>query len=105
MGTLKNLTISMVGDLKYGRTVHALVELLSLFGGRLYFVSPSLLNAGRDHLPLKGEGIEVVETEDLKKAAPETDLIYMTRINKEICSDLAEYERVKGTYIINPAVP
>ena len=52
---------------------------------------------------LKGKGIEVVETEDLKKAASETDLIYMTRIQKERFSDLSEYERVKGSYIINKA--
>jgi len=63
----------MVGDLKNGRTVHALVELLSLFGSRLYFVSPSPLRMPEGITSaLKGKGIEVVETEDLKKAASET---------------------------------
>jgi aspartate carbamoyltransferase catalytic subunit len=102
LGSLKNLKVSMVGDLKNGRTVHALVELLSLFGARLYFVSPSPLRMPEEIISaLKGKGIEVVETEDLKKAALESDLVYMTRIQKERFSDLSEYERVKGSYIIN----
>ena len=102
LGSLKNLKVSMVGDLKNGRTVHALVELLSLFGGRLYFVSPSLLRMpGEITSELKGKGIEVVETEDFKEAASQSDLIYMTRIQKERFSDLSEYERVKGSYVID----
>ncbi len=102
LGSFKNLKISMVGDLKNGRTVHALVELLSLFGARLYFVSPSLLRMPEEITSeLKGKGIEVVETEDFKEAASQSDLIYMTRIQKERFSDLSEYERVKGSYVID----
>lgn len=102
LGSLKNLVVSLVGDLKYGRTVHALVELLSLFGARLYFVSPGALRMPDEITShLKEKGVEVEETEDLFKAASESDLLYMTRIQKERFGDLSEYERVKGSYIID----
>jgi aspartate carbamoyltransferase catalytic subunit len=102
LGSLKKLVVSMVGDLKFGRTVHALVELLSLFDARLYFVSPSTLRMPEEITSsLKQKGMRVEETEDLFKAASESDLIYMTRIQKERFEDLSEYERVKGLFIIN----
>jgi aspartate carbamoyltransferase catalytic subunit len=102
LGSLKNLTISMVGDLKYGRTVHALVELLSLYETRLYFVSPHTLRIPEEITShLKQKGIEIEETEDMMKAASSSDLIYMTRIQKERFTDLSEYEKLKGSYIIN----
>jgi aspartate carbamoyltransferase catalytic subunit len=102
LGSLKNLTVSMVGDLKYGRTVHALAELLSLFKARLFFVSPGILRMPEEITShLKERGIEVVETEDLARAASESQLIYMTRIQKERFGDLSEYERLKGSYIID----
>lgn len=101
-GSLKNLKVAMVGDLKNGRTVHALAELLSLYGSRLYFVSPTLLRMPEEiTVALKEKGIEIAETEDLTAAASECNLIYMTRIQKERFADLSEYERVKGSYIIN----
>jgi aspartate carbamoyltransferase len=102
LGSLKHLAVSIVGDLKYGRTVHALVELLSLFQARLYFVSPvSLRMPEVITSDLKQKGIEIEETEDLIKAASESNLIYMTRIQKERFEDVSEYERVKGCYVIN----
>jgi len=102
LGSLKNLKVSLVGDLKNGRTVHALVELLSLFEAKLYFVSPeSLRMPGEITSQLKEKGIEVLETGDMKEAAMASDLIYMTRIQKERFEDLSEYERVKGSYIIH----
>jgi aspartate carbamoyltransferase catalytic subunit len=92
----------MVGDLKYGRTVHALVELLSLYETRLYFVSPHILRIPEEITThLKQKGIEIEETEDMMKAASASDLIYMTRIQKERFTDLSEYEKLKGSYIIN----
>ena len=101
-GSLKNLTIAMVGDLKNGRTVHALAEILSLFGARLYFVSPDILRMPAEITSnLKAKGIGIVETEDMMEAAAASDLVYMTRIQKERFSDLSEYERVKGSYVIN----
>ena len=102
LGSLKNLVVSMVGDLKNGRTVHALVELLSLYQVRLYFVSPGNLRMPEEITSnLKERGIEIEETEDLEKAASESLLIYMTRIQKERFIDLTEYERVKGSYVID----
>ncbi len=102
LGSLKNLVISMVGDLKNGRTVHALVELLSLYKARLYFVSPEVLRMPEEITSnLKKKGIEIEETEDLEKAASESLLIYMTRIQKERFTDLTEYERVKGQYVVD----
>lgn len=102
LGSLRNLTISLVGDLKNGRTVHALAELLFLFGARLFFVSPELLRMpGEITSRLKGEGMEVVETEDLKTAASRSDVVYMTRIQKERFADPAEYARLKGSYVID----
>lgn len=101
LGKIKNLTISLVGDLKYGRTVHALVELLSHYQTRFYFVSPEILNMPEEITSnLKIKGLEVIETQDLREAASHSDLIYMTRIQKERFSDLSEYEKVKGTFII-----
>jgi aspartate carbamoyltransferase catalytic subunit len=102
IGSLKDLRVTLAGDLKNGRTVHALAEVLSLFNARLYFVSPGLLKMPQEiSARLREKGIEVEETEDLKKAASETDLIYMTRVQKERFADLSEYERVKGSYVIN----
>ena len=102
VGSLRNLSVSMVGDLKNGRTVHALVELLSLFQARLYFVSPHSLRMPEEIVSnLRQKGIEIEETEDFKKAASESHLVYMTRIQKERFDNLSEYERVKGYYIID----
>jgi len=103
LGTLNHLTVAMVGDLKNGRTVHALTEVLSIFETRFYFVSPDSLRMPETVTSsLKEKGIEVVETVDMKMAAERSDLIYMTRIQKERFGDLSEYEKVKGSYIINP---
>jgi aspartate carbamoyltransferase len=102
LGSLNHLTISLVGDLKNGRTVHALVELLSLFQSKFYFVSPSLLRMPEEITSnLREKGMKVIETEDIFKAASESSLIYMTRIQKERFVDLSEYERVKGSYVID----
>ena len=101
--TLNNLTISMVGDLKNGRTVHALSAVLSLFGTKFYFVSPEALRMPETVTSgLREKGLEVVETTDMKIAGQKSALIYITRIQKERFTDLSEYERVKGSYIINP---
>jgi aspartate carbamoyltransferase len=100
--TIDGLRIALVGDLKNGRTVHALVEILSLYGAKMYFVSPGLLQMPEEITSsLRSKGIEIVETEDLAYAASQTDLLYLTRIQKERFSDLAEYERVKGSYVVD----
>ena len=102
LGSLKHLVISMVGDLKNGRTVHALVELLSLFQAKLYFVSPDLLRMPEEITSnLRGKGMEVIETRDMAEAARASDLIYMTRIQRERFGELSEYEKMKGSYILH----
>jgi aspartate carbamoyltransferase len=102
LGKLKNLTVALVGDLKNGRTVHALVEVLSHYGARFYLVSPGLLRMPEGITSrLKEKGCEVTETEDLAMAASNSDLVYMTRIQKERFTDLSEYEKVKGSYLID----
>jgi aspartate carbamoyltransferase len=102
LGSLNRLKISLVGDLKNGRTVHALVEVLSLFGAKLYFVSPDALRMPQEITSqLKNKGMDVIETNDMKQAARESDLLYMTRIQKERFPDISEYEKVKGSLIID----
>ena len=102
LGSLNNLKVSLAGDLKNGRTVHALVEVLALLGAKLYFVSPDLLRMPEEITSqLREKGIDVIETSDMELAAQNSDLIYMTRIQNERFSDLSEYEKVKGSYIIN----
>jgi aspartate carbamoyltransferase catalytic subunit len=102
LGSLNNLSISLVGDLKNGRTVHALVELLSLFKARLFLVSPAVLRMPEEiSSRLKAKGLAVVETEDMTEAASQSDLVYMTRIQKERFTNVSDYEKVKGSYIIN----
>ncbi len=102
LGSLNHLKIALAGDLKNGRTVHALVEVLSLFGAKLYLVSPDLLRMPEEITArLKQKGVEVIETPDMKLAAKNSDLIYMTRIQKERFTDLSEYEKVKGSYVID----
>lgn len=102
IGRLDGIQVSLVGDLKYGRTVHTLVELLSLYDLGLRLVSPESLKMPADIVSnLKERGLEVIETEDLVEAAADSDILYMTRIQKERFSDVNEYERLKGAYVID----
>jgi len=102
IGRLDGIKVSLVGDLKYGRTVHALVELLSLYDIGLRLVSPGSLKMPADIVSnLKEKGLEVIETDNLVEAAADSDLLYVTRIQKERFSDVNEYERLKGAYVID----
>lgn len=104
-GTAENLTVALIGDLKNGRTVHSLAQLLAGFGTRFYFVSPVALSMpGEITAWLRGRGVEVVETMDLVEAAAHSDVLYMTRIQKERFGDPAEYERLKGLYLLDTAL-
>lgn len=101
-GKISGLSIAMVGDLKYGRTTHSLATALSLFGCRLYFVSPSFLQMPKRFLELLDErGIMYSEHSELKEVVNKVDILYMTRIQKERFSDPAEYEKAKGVYVLN----
>lgn len=100
-GTLENLTISLVGDLKYGRTVHSLVMALSDFNPTFNFVSPKFLQMPKEYkLFLDNKGIKYVEHEEMNPELNKSDIIYVTRVQRERFSDPIEYERVKNSYIL-----
>jgi aspartate carbamoyltransferase catalytic subunit len=101
-GRLNNLTVTLAGDLKNGRTVHSLSWLLGKYGPRFYFVSPQELKMPAELTrALQSDGIEVIETTNLEEAAVKSDVLYMTRVQKERFTDENEYERLKGVYVVN----
>jgi aspartate carbamoyltransferase catalytic subunit len=101
-GRLNNLTVTLAGDLKNGRTVHSLSWALGKYGPRFYFVAPEeLWMPAEITKALRDDGIEVFETSNLAEAVAKSDVLYMTRIQKERFTETADYERFKGTYIIN----
>jgi len=100
-GTLDNLKIFMVGDLKYGRTVHSLLQAMSKFNPTFYFISPDELKMPQAYkLYLDNLGITYFEGKDLTEFLHEADIIYMTRVQQERFTDPIEYERVKNAYIL-----
>jgi len=96
----------MLGDLKYGRTVHSLARLLTRFEDiRLHYVSPEILRMPKEVMEeVAARKVSQIEDESLAKALPETDVLYVTRVQKERFEDPAAYEKVKGAYVIDPAV-
>ena len=101
-GTLDNLNIFLVGDLKYGRTVHSLIMAMRHFNPTFHFVAPKELAMPNEYkLYCKEHGIKYMEhTAFNEKIIADADIIYMTRVQKERFSDLMEYERVKNVYIL-----
>ncbi|MBE7470189.1 MAG: aspartate carbamoyltransferase [Anaerolineae bacterium] len=101
LGTIDGLKIAMVGDLRYGRTVHSLTKLLTQYRVSLRFVSPEIL---RLPLVIMNEvidaGLDVRETHDVADVIGDADVLYVTRVQKERFSDLAQYEEVKNLYEI-----
>lgn len=101
-GKLDGLKVAMVGDLKYGRTVHSLAHALSFFKTEMIYVSPKGLGMPTHQLDrLKASGYSFKETDDLKMALKEADICYMTRIQKERFPDPVEYDKVRGVYVLN----
>ncbi len=101
-GTLNNLSIAFVGDLKYGRTVHSLVKALTHFNPTIYFVSPKILQMPAyliDDLDKNNIKYEILE--DFRDCLDKIDVFYMTRIQKERFPDIEDYQKVKGVYVIN----
>jgi aspartate carbamoyltransferase catalytic subunit len=100
-GTIDGIHIAMVGDLKYGRTVHSLTQLLMLYKDvRFTFVSPAQLPMPEKVTKvLKEKGLDYQETTDLD-AALKADVIYMTRVQKERFEDVNEYEKLKHAYVL-----
>ncbi|MDN5344080.1 MAG: aspartate carbamoyltransferase catalytic subunit [Clostridia bacterium] len=104
-GRIEGLKVAMLGDLKYGRTVHSLVYFLKHYGCDMIFVSPpQLMMPPEITAELRGEGIKVEETSDLKAAVAEADILYVTRIQRERFPSKEEYESVKDSYIVNDEV-
>ena len=104
MGRLNNLTIGLCGDLKYGRTVHSLIEAMSRYEGiQFVLISPKELKIPGfiRYNVLEKHNIPYTEVESLEEAMPGLDVLYMTRIQRERFDDPAEYERLKDCYILN----
>jgi len=101
MGRIDGLNIALVGDLRFGRTVHSLAYALSHYDVRLFFVSPELLRMRSEVLDTISERIKVEETTNLDEALRKLDVLYVTRIQKERFPDAAEYAKVKGSYKID----
>lgn len=94
--------IVLLGDLKYGRTVHSLAYALALYGANLTFVSPASLKMPKEVInECTQMGVEPTQTSNLEKAVKDADVLYATRIQRERFPDAEEYNRVVGSYIIN----
>ncbi|MEZ0397317.1 MAG: aspartate carbamoyltransferase [Anaerolineales bacterium] len=105
LGHIDGLTVTLLGDLKHGRTVHSLARLLSLYKVKLNYVSPDILRMPPELIEeLKQKGVEQTEYTTLDPCLPETDVLYVTRVQKERFADEAAYESVKGAYVINAEV-
>ncbi|HEY7589129.1 MAG TPA: aspartate carbamoyltransferase [Thermoplasmata archaeon] len=101
-GAIAGENIALVGDLKYGRTVHSLTYALAEFGANLTFVSPPTLEMPREIVEhVKESGVNLRVTHRLKDVIPDADVLYVTRIQKERFPDPQEYEKVAGTYRID----
>ena len=103
-GRLDHLTIGMCGDLKFGRTVHSLMNAMSRYAGvKFVLISPPELRVP-EYLTrsLKDQGIPFTEVETMEEVMPQLDILYMTRVQKERFFNEADYIRLKDTYILTP---
>jgi aspartate carbamoyltransferase len=101
LGKVDGATIVLCGDLKNGRTVHSGVEIYKHYNCNLIFCAPDLLKLPVEVTDrLKAQGVKFEETNDLASAIKHADILYMTRIQKERFADIAEYEKLKGYYIL-----
>ena len=105
-GTLENLNIYLVGDLKYGRTVHSLLMAMRHFNPTFHFIAPKELAMPEEYKEYCREhDIKFVETEDFdERTISGADILYMTRVQRERFTDLMEYERVKDVYILKASM-
>ena len=104
-GVLGGQTVTFLGDLKNGRTVHSLGYFMALCKNKMIFVSPKSLKMPAEiTADLRSRGAEIEETEDVEKALSVSDMVYVTRVQGERFKDPEEYEKVKGVYVINRAI-
>jgi carbamoyl-phosphate synthase/aspartate carbamoyltransferase/dihydroorotase len=106
LGRLDDLTVTLLGDLKYGRTVHSLSRLLTKFSGvKLNYVSPDILRMPQEVMDdVAAAGVPQSVHETLDAVLPETDVLYVTRIQKERFADIADYDKVKDAFVITPEI-
>jgi aspartate carbamoyltransferase len=106
LGRLDNLTVTMLGDLKYGRTVHSLARLLTNFTNiKLNYVSPDILKMPKEVMDEVGaKNVPQAEFSSLDEVLADTDVLYVTRVQKERFEDPTDYETVKGAYVIDPEI-
>jgi len=103
LGKIDGLHVAMVGDLRYGRTVHSLARLLCLYGVRMTFVSPEILRLPLDVMnEVKDHNLPVRETYDVSDVMADVDVLYVTRVQRERFADQAQYDEVKDCYVITP---
>ncbi|MGD0718889.1 MAG: aspartate carbamoyltransferase [Thermoplasmata archaeon] len=104
-GTLPGLKVVLLGDLKYGRTVHSLAHALAVFGVEMVLTSPPALRMPEEaRADLDQLGAKISEEPDVQRAVRDADVLYVTRIQKERFPDEGEYRKVAGSYRINSAV-
>ena len=102
-GRVDGLTVTLLGDLKYGRTVHSLARLLTLFDVTMNFVSPNALRLPDEVIAeLDEAGARYQQHSELEAVIGRSDVLYVTRVQKERFEDQADYEKVKGAYVITP---
>uniref|UniRef100_A0A3Q3IMZ5 Multifunctional protein CAD n=1 Tax=Monopterus albus TaxID=43700 RepID=A0A3Q3IMZ5_MONAL len=105
LGTVNGMTITMVGDLKHGRTVHSLAKLLTQYRITLRYVAPKNLHMPAEIISyVASKGIKQEEFDSIEEALPETDVLYMTRIQKERFASEEEYEACFGQFILTPHI-
>ncbi len=104
-GVLDGHTVTFLGDLKNGRTVHSLGYFMNLYKNKMIFVSPKSLKMPAEiTVELRSLGAEIEETEDVEKALSVSDIVYVTRVQRERFENPEDYEKVKGLYVINRAM-
>ena len=103
IGEIDNLNIALIGDLKFGRTVHSLANALGLFKNiKIYLVSPPELKMPQEILiDLNKTNVEYEEVSNIESVIDDVNVLYVTRIQKERFADIEEYQKIKGAYIIN----
>ncbi|MDH3285864.1 MAG: aspartate carbamoyltransferase, partial [Acidobacteriota bacterium] len=102
LGRVSGLTIGFLGDLKYGRAAHSLIEAAALLGNELLLVAPDSLRLQQRWIDeLEAQGASYEETESLADALPRVDVLYVTRIQQERFADPLDYERVRNAYQVN----
>jgi aspartate carbamoyltransferase len=101
LGRVDGLTITMMGDLKYGRTVHSLSRLLTLYDVKLNYVAPEMLRMPAEiRAEIDAKGLPQAAYESLEPVIGETDVLYVTRVQKERFEDPSKHEELKGSYVV-----